>query len=230
MRDGMNLKVKSVRRTVLVSLFVGALLFISAGTLHFWQGWAYLIAFTTISASTTIYFYWHDRETLARRMFTREKIGAQRFIMLLLRLLYFYALILAGWDFRAGWTRTQFGPVPWWLSLLAVAVIIGSNFWFVAVLKANRFAASIIHIESGQTIAATGPYRFIRHPMYSGIIVNWLVTPLVLGSVVTLPLFALIVPLLIARLLNEEKLLRRELPGYAEYCRQNRYRLIPLAW
>jgi protein-S-isoprenylcysteine O-methyltransferase Ste14 len=177
-----------------------------------------------------VYFYKSDPKLLARRMLTKEKVGVQKIIMLLLRLLYLYALIFAGWDYRAGWTRTNIGPVPWWLTLLALAVILGGNFWFVSVLKANRFAASIIQVEAGQTIAAIGPYRFVRHPMHSGVIVTWLATPLALGSYVTLPVFALIVPIIIFRLLSEEKMLRRELPGYAGYCRHHHYRLIPLVW
>jgi protein-S-isoprenylcysteine O-methyltransferase Ste14 len=94
-------------------------------------------------------------------------------------------------------------------------------------MKANRFAASIIQVEAGQTIAAVGPYRLVRHPMYLGVIVTWLATPLALGSDITLPVFALVIPIIIFRLLNEENMLRRELPGYAEYCRHNRCRLIP---
>ena len=215
---------------LLTTLLLPALLFWPAGTLRFWQGWTFLVLSLGFPIGMTVYFYKHDREMLARRTLAKEKIGAQKIMMLLLRVLYCYALIFAGWDFRSGWTRTNTGPVPWWLTLLALAIIAGGDFWFVAVLKANRFASSIIQVESGQTIAATGPYRFIRHPMYSGVIVNWLATPLALGSLVTLPLFALVIPIIIGRLLNEEKLLRRDLPGYAEYCRHNRYRLIPLVW
>lgn len=225
-----NLKAKLVRRMLLTTLVLAALLFWSAGTPHFWQGWAFLAVSVGLPIGTTVYFYKHDPETLARRMLTRENVRAQKIIMLLLRVLYFYALIFAGWDFRAGWTHTKTGPVPWWLSVLALAVMLGGNVWFVAVLSANRYASSIIQVESGQTLAATGPYRLVRHPMYLGIIANWLATPLALGSVVTLPLFALVIPLIIGRLLNEEKWLRRDLSGYSEYCRQHRYRLIPFVW
>lgn len=230
MPDATDLKVRLVRRMLLTLLLVPTLLFWSAGTFNFWQGWAFLILALGFPIGMMVYFYQHDPEILARRTLTREKLGAQKIIMLLLRVLYVYALISAGWDYRSGWTRTHTGPVPWWLTLLALVVIAGGNFWFVAVLKANRFASSIIQVESGQTIAAAGPYRFVRHPMYSSVIATWLATPLALGSVVTLPLFALIIPLLICRLLNEEKLLRRDLPGYDEFCRHNRYRLIPFVW
>jgi protein-S-isoprenylcysteine O-methyltransferase Ste14 len=230
MPDGTSLKVKLVRRSLLGLLVLPTVLFFSAGTLKFWQGWAFLVLSLGFSIGMTVYFYKRDPELLARRMLTKEKVGVQKIIMLLLRLLYLYALIFAGWDYRSGWTRTNTGSVPWWLTLLALAVILGGNFWFVSVLKANRFAASIIQVEAGQTIAAIGPYRFVRHPMYSGVIVIWLATPLALGSYVTLPVFALVIPIIIFRLLNEEKMLRRELSGYAGYCRHHHYRLIPLVW
>ncbi len=230
MPDETNLKARLVRRTLLGLLFLPAMLFLSAGTLKFWQGWAFLVSSLGFSIGSTIYFYQHDPQLLARRMLTREKRGAQKIIMLLLRVLYLYAFILAGWDYRSGWTRTTTGPVPWWLTFLALAIILGGNLLIISVLKANRFAASIIQIEAGQTIADVGPYRLVRHPMYLGVILIWLATPLALGSYVTVPAFALIIPIIIFRLLNEEKMLRPELPGYAEYCQRTPCRLIPFVW
>lgn len=97
-------------------------------------------------------------------------------------------------------------------------------------LKSNRFAASVIQIKTGQTIAAAGPYRWVRHPMYFGGVVSWLASPLALGSFVTMPCFLLAIPVLMGRLLDEEKMLRRELPGYGEYCPRTRHRLFPFLW
>lgn len=102
--------------------------------------------------------------------------------------------------------------------------------WFIAVLQANSFASSIIRVETGQTIAVTGPYRFVRHPMYLGMIVSWLVVPPALGSLVSLPVSCPIIPLFALRLLHEEKFLACELPGYSEYCRQTPWRLVPYLW
>ena len=157
MPDRTSLKARLIRRTLLGLLILPTVLFCSADTLKFWQGWAFLVLSLGFSIGMTVYFYKRDPALLARRMLTKEKVSAQKIIMLLLRLLYLYALIFAGWDYRSGWTRTNTGPVPWWLTLLALAVILGGNFWFVSVLKVNRFAASIIQVEVGQTIAAIGP-------------------------------------------------------------------------
>jgi protein-S-isoprenylcysteine O-methyltransferase Ste14 len=126
--------------------------------------------------------------------------------------------------------RMLFGQVPWWVSVAALAVIMGSDLWFVAVLKANSFATSVIQVETGQTLAAKGPYQMVRHPMYLGMIVRWLVTPLALGSLVAVPVFCALIPLFSWRLLNEENFLKRELPGYLDYCQRTPWRLIPFVW
>jgi protein-S-isoprenylcysteine O-methyltransferase Ste14 len=219
-----------LRRGIFGQFALAALLFGPAGTFDFWQGWTFIIVNFTGTVIFCAYFYKHDPQLLARRMLTKETAKAQKFIMLLVRVLYGAAFVLPGCDFRLGWTRSLTGPVPWWLTLLALLLISGCHLFFIRVMNANRFAASIIQVETAQTVVSTGPYRFVRHPYYSGAIVFWFATPLALGSWVSLPAFVLLVPLLVWRLLNEEQFLRRELPGYAEYCQHTRHRLIPCVW
>lgn len=98
------------------------------------------------------------------------------------------------------------------------------------VLKVNSFASRTIQVESGQKVISTGAYTLVRHPMYSGSVVILLFTPLALGSYIALPAFAMLVPFYVLRLLNEEKVLRQELPGYSEYCLRTRFRLVPFVW
>ena len=98
------------------------------------------------------------------------------------------------------------------------------------VMDVNRYAARTIRVEAGQKVVSKGPYKWVRHPMYFGLLLMMLSTPLALGSYVALPIFALALPALMFRLLHEEKVLRRKLPGYAEYCEGTRYRLIPYIW
>jgi len=100
-------------------------------------------------------------------------------------------------------------------------------FW---VLRVNSYAGRTIQVDAGQTVISTGPYAWVRHPMYFGTVVLWMGTPLALGSWVALPVFALLVSFYVLRLLSEEKVLRTELPGYAEYCAKTRFHLIPLVW
>ena len=230
MPDGRSLLPRLVRLGFTGQLVLAILLFFSAGTLKFWQGWAFMSVNLAASLWFCIYFYKRDPQLLERRLLRREKVRSQKFIMLLLKADAAAAYILCGYDYRFGWSRDYLAPVPWWLTLLALALYFGCYLLFIPVLNANRFAASVIQVEASQTIADTGPYRLVRHPMYSVSLGIWFCLPLALGSFVVMPVAALMIPILILRLLNEEKFLRRELPGYAEYCRRTRWRLIPLVW
>ena len=176
------------------------------------------------------YFYKHDPELLARRLLRKEKVVAQRFIMFLINFVSVSSYVLCGLDNRLGWSQTCLTPVPWWLTVLALPGFAGCYCLFIPVFKANRFAASVIQTEAGQTVADQGPYRLVRHPMYAVSLAVWFWLPLALGSFIALPVAALLAPMIVLRLLNEEKLLQRDLPGYNEYCRRTPHRLIPFVW
>ncbi len=135
------------------------------------------------------------------------------------------AFLLPGLDHRFGWSHP-----PLQLTVFSQAVVFGGYLMTLWVMKVNRFASRTIQVEPGQEVISTGPYRIIRHPMYLGVSVMFLFTPLALGSYFALPAFGLIIPFVVLRLLNEEKILRQELPGYAEYCLRTRFRLLPFLW
>ena len=226
----LSLKLRLVRRTAWGLIILPMVLFLSAGTFEYWQGWAFLTVSFIPPLGLTVYFYRRDPQLLERRLLRKENVNAQKVIMLLMKLLYLAALIVPGLDYRFNWSRAFGGPVPRWLTLLALFVMVACNVLFFLVLKANRFAASIVQVEAEQTVSDVGLYRFVRHPMYLGGLVLWIALPLALGSYLALPVALLGIPLLVLRLLNEEKFLRRELPGYAEYCQRVRHRLIPFVW
>jgi protein-S-isoprenylcysteine O-methyltransferase Ste14 len=227
---GKSLLSRLVRRGLAGQLKMAALLFLPAGSLKFWPGWAYLVAGLLSELRSNYYFYQHDPQLLERRLLKKETIGEQKLIQRLWRVLAALFLMLAGGDYRFGWSRRLLGPVPWWLTVLALLFILGGYTLVFQVLKANRFAASVVQVEAGQAVAATGPYRFVRHPFYSATLVIWLCSPLALGSFVVVPVSFLIIPILVFRLRNEEKILHRDLPGYVEYCQRTRYRLVPFVW
>jgi protein-S-isoprenylcysteine O-methyltransferase Ste14 len=163
-------------------------------------------------------------------MQNKESVGEQR---LLIRLSFpFFAgvFLLPSFDFRWGWSRSLLGAVPLWLSALSLAIICTAFLGLFWVLKVNAFASRTIRVEAGQRVVSTGPYSIVRHPMYLACVVLWFSTPLALGSWVAWPFFALLIPFYAIRLLNEEKVLREQLPGYKEYCQHTRYRLIPFVW
>jgi protein-S-isoprenylcysteine O-methyltransferase Ste14 len=204
---------------------IGALLFIPAGSFQFWQGWVYIAIWFVPGLFAFAYLYKHDPQLIERRMQFKEKVREQKRIMTFVYVAWLIAFVLPGLDHRFGWSHS-----PLWLTIFSQAVAFcgfGMTLW---VMKVNRFASRTIQVEPGQELISRGPYRLVRHPMYLGGCAMWLFTPLALGSYLTLPAFVLLIPLIVLRLLNEEKILCQELPGYAEYCLRTRFRLVPLLW
>ena len=145
-------------------------------------------------------------------------------------LLFFAVFLLPGFDYRLGWSCRLLGAVPPWLSVAADVLVVGGLILVFWTFQVNSFASRTIEVEAGQRVISSGPYALVRHPLYAGSLLIWLSTPLALGSYAAWPAFALLVPFYVYRLLNEEKFLRLELPGYSEYCLRTRFRLVPYVW
>jgi protein-S-isoprenylcysteine O-methyltransferase Ste14 len=220
------------RRALRSSLFgipaLAALLFIPAWTLAYWQAWLFIAVFVCASGALTVYLAIHDPKLLERRMNVgprAEKEPAQKIIMVLATLGFIAMLVFPALDYRFGWS-----PVPASVSVLGDALIaLGFLFTFF-VFKENSYGASTIQIAEGQTVISTGPYAFVRHPMYAAALVMLLGIPLALGSWWGLFALLLVLPVLIWRLLDEERFLRQNLPGYPEYQAKVKYRLLPFVW
>ncbi|HEX4005151.1 MAG TPA: isoprenylcysteine carboxylmethyltransferase family protein [Acidobacteriaceae bacterium] len=202
---------------------IGVVLWLSAGTLDYWQGWAYFVLTVVTNVALTVYLARTDPELLKRRMQRRESSALQHVLHALMMLLWLGTLVLAGMEHR----REEAHGVPAWLTVAALAGLIAAQGIFYAVFRANRFAAATIRVEAGQTVVSTGPYAVVRHPMYSGLALGAMLTPLALGSWMALWVGAASVLVVALRLLDEERVLRRDLAGYAEYCGQVRWRLVP---
>lgn len=221
---------RGLLRLAINLVVVAALLFIPAGSLRYWPGWLYLLLIVGFWTFFFIVLLRHDPQLLARRMQRKEAERAQRIFQRIFPVIFVAAFVTAGLDYRFGWSREMLGPVPFIVVLLAQALV-AASYWLVFwVMKTNRFAASTIQVEAEQTVIDNGPYAFVRHPMYLGMTLMMLATPLALASYVALPVFALQVPILVYRLVHEEKTLCRDLPGYAEYCERIRRRLVPGVW
>jgi protein-S-isoprenylcysteine O-methyltransferase Ste14 len=220
-----SLVARLILRTLVSVIFVLAFLFIPAGSLRYWQGWVFMAVVFVPMPITSAYFLKRDPQLVERRLQTKEKSSEQRIIVRILQLVVFASLLIPGLDYRFGWSR-----VPLWLTILSQVLVFCGYLITLWVMKENSFAARTVQVEDGQRVISTGPYRLVRHPMYSGAILMFLFTPLALGSWWALPNSLLFIPLLVLRILNEEKILRRDLPGYSDYCLRTPSRLVPLVW
>jgi protein-S-isoprenylcysteine O-methyltransferase Ste14 len=201
------------------------ILFLPAGTFAYWEAWVYLAILLVPMFFVMIYFLKKAPEFLARRMQLKEKEVEQKIIVKLALIPFLLAFILPGIDKQFGWSN-----VP-------VSIIVGSEILVcigyllvVLVFRENQFASRIIEVVKGQTVIQSGPYRIVRHPMYLGTILMYVASPLALGSYWAIIPAVFIIPVLIARIINEEKVLTKELEGYSEYKQKTRYRLIPGIW
>ena len=206
------------------------ILFLTEGTWKFWQGWAWLGALFIPSLCGYSYFFKTDPRFLETRLDDREQVGEQKQLIRWSGPLFVVAFLLPGLDHRFGWSQRLHLAVPLWLTLLSLAMALAAILLVLWVMNVNRFAAHTIQVVAGQTVISSGPYRFVRHPLYSGAALLWVFTPLALGSFVALPAFVLLESFYVIRLLNEEKLLRASVPGYIEYCARTRFRLVPFIW
>lgn len=221
---------KLILRFLVGFIITLAMLFIPAGSFAFWQGLVFLPVVFIPLISSAFYLNRHDPQLIARRVQSKEKTSEQRRLVGILKPIFFAAFLLPGLDYRFGWSRHFLAPVPLWLTILGQAFVVGGLLLAFWVLKVDSFAARTIQVEAGQRVISSGPYRMVRHPMYLGSVVMWLFIPLALGSYVAWPAFVLLIPVYVFRLLHEETVLRKELPGYSEYCLRTRFRLIPFVW
>ncbi|MCZ7400778.1 MAG: isoprenylcysteine carboxylmethyltransferase family protein [Candidatus Methanoperedens sp.] len=220
-----GLKNQVILRFIMVPIFMGLMLFLPAGSLDYWQAWIYCSVLFIPVFFVVFYFLKYDPELLERRMRMREKEEKQKTIQILGIVIFFSGFIMCGLDYRYHWSN-----VPAYLVIAANAIVLSGYIFVFLVLRENSYASRIIEVEKGQKVITTGPYAIVRHPMYLGVLVMYLFTPLALGSYRAIIFFLPLIPLLVSRLLNEEEVLLKELPGYKEYCQKTRYHLIPFIY
>ncbi len=215
----------AVVRIVLLGVFMVLLLFLPAGTFRYWQAWGFLAILFIPVLFVGTYIYKNNKELFERRMRGGEKESRQKVIIFFSWIYLVSGFVLAGLDHRFGWSQ-----VPIWLVVLSYAIILagyGIVFW---VFRTNTFASRIIEVNQGQRVIDTGLYGVVRHPMYLGCMIMYLFFPLGLGSYWALIPGTLIIPILVGRILNEETVLQRDLPGYSDYLKKVRFHLIPGIW
>lgn len=223
-----SLMVKTVLGFAFLMLVLALTLFLSAGSLGFWQAWVFLAVFAVCTILITAYLIKYDQRLLASRVKagpTAEIQKSQQIIQSLASLFFISLFIISGLDFRFHWSDVP--PVVSWIADGFVAL----GFFIVfLVFKENSYTSAIIEVSDEQRVISSGPYGVVRHPMYAGAILLLVFTPLALGSWIAL-LFPLpLVGVVAIRLLEEEKHLLANLSGYPEYRQKVRYHLIPFIW
>jgi protein-S-isoprenylcysteine O-methyltransferase Ste14 len=223
----------SLRRQAYIALAkfavaMAALLVLAAWSLHYWQGWLFLIVFCVACLVTTEYFLHTDPKLIERRSAVgpaAETEPTQKRIMAIMSVGFLLLILIPAFDYRWHWS-----DVPAWLIIVGDLGVLVSFYLIAAVLRQNSFAAATIQVEKDQKLVTTGAYAIVRHPMYAAALPLFFFTPLALGSYWGLLIAVAMVPALMWRLLDEEKYLVRNLPGYDDYRRATPYRLIPLIW
>jgi protein-S-isoprenylcysteine O-methyltransferase Ste14 len=220
-----DLHAKTIRAGVRGFVVLVILIFLSAGTLHYWQGWTFLATFTICSTVLTVYMALYDEKLLERRLRAgprAESETSQKIIMVLVLLGFVALLVVPVLDHRFGWS-----PVPLYVSIIGDGLVALGYLFILFVLRENSYAASTIQIADDQRVISTGPYALVRHPMYAAALLLVIGMPLALGSWYGLFGILILLPVLTWRLLDEERFLTRNLKGYAEYTSNVRWRLIP---
>jgi protein-S-isoprenylcysteine O-methyltransferase Ste14 len=224
-----NIRLKAIK-LVISRLIIGIpilflILFLPAWTINYLEGWIFLAILLIPMTFVMIYFLNKKPEFLIRRMKFREKEEAQKKIIALGYLPILIQFILPGIDKRMGWSN-----IPLSIEVSADLIVLAGYLMIFWVFKENEFASRIIEVDEKQEVIQTGPYRIVRHPMYLGTMVMYFTAPIALGSYWALIPALLIIPILIARIVNEEKVLEKELLGYSEFQKKTKYRIIPGVW
>jgi protein-S-isoprenylcysteine O-methyltransferase Ste14 len=223
-----TLHMKAFGGLLCLLLVMSSLLFIPAWTLDYWQAWTFLAVYFGSSLAITLHLMKNDPKLLERRMSggpAAEKETTQKIIMLLVSLGFIALIVVPALDHRFGWSH-----MPPSAALAGDVLVLLGWLAIFSVFEENTFSSATIELAPGQKVISTGPYALVRHPMYAGGLVMLLGVPIALGSWWGLLVIVAMIPALIWRLLDEEKFLARNLPGYMDYQRQVRYRLIPLLW
>ena len=223
-----NLIVKSFLGLAFLVFCLGLALFLSAGSLAFWQAWVFLAVWTLSVLLITLYLIKYDQSLLASRVQvgpTAETQKSQQIIQSLAGLFFIGLFIVPGLDFRFHWS-----VVPPALSWISDGFVVLGFFIVFLVFKENTYTSAVIEVADDQKVITTGPYSVVRHPMYAGAALLLLFAPLALGSWVAIPFPIPLILVVIVRLLEEEKFLGANLSGYEAYRQKVRYRLIPYIW
>ena len=221
----MKLWLNALIKYLLGLILVGLLVFLPAGTLCFPHGWLFMGILFVPMLILGIVLLVKAPALLEKRLDSQEKRGTQKSVTSLAAVMFLGGFIVAGLDHRYGWSH-----VPAWGVVAAAVVLLAAYALYAEVMRENAYLSRTIAVQAEQKVVDSGLYGIVRHPMYAVTLWLFLAIPVVLGSLWAVLCFLPYLPLIIVRILDEEKLLSAELEGYTEYKKKVKYRLIPLIW
>lgn len=221
----MKLIVEALIKFIFGIVLVGAMLFIPAGGLDYTNAWLFMALLFAPILAFGAYLSVKSPSLLKKRLKAKEGAGTQRAVVAISGLLFIAGFVVAGLDFRFGWSNMQK-----WVVAVASLVLLASYALYVEVMRENAYLSRTIEIQEGQKVIDSGLYSVVRHPMYAVTVWLFLSIPLVLGSFWSLLCFLPYIAVIVVRIIDEEKLLTSELSGYSDYKARVKYRLFPFIW
>lgn len=220
-----QLLMDAIKKTVSGIVLIGFLLFLPAGTVYYWNAWLFCVVLFVPVMIMGIVLFLKAPDLLRKRLQEKEEQKEQKSVVALSAFMFLAGFILAGLDFRYGWSNISDAVVYAAAALFLIGYVL-----FAEVMRENAYLSRIVEVQENQTVIDTGLYRIVRHPMYFATVLMFNAMPLILGSWVSFAIF-LLYPFLIAkRIRNEEAVLEQGLQGYKEYKLKVKYRLIPFIW
>ena len=221
----MKLLIEALTKFACGLLAVGLLIFLPAGTVAYTYGWLLIGLLFVPMLIAGFVMLQKSPAFLKKRLDAKEKQGTQKGVVAFSGLMFIVGFVVAGLDFRFGWSK-----MPAWVVVTASVLFLVAYGLYAEVMRENAYLSRTIGVEEGQKVVDTGLYGIVRHPMYAVTIVLFLMIPLVLGSWYALIAFAFYPAIIIVRLKDEEELLTLELAGYGQYKQKVKYRIIPFVW
>ena len=220
-----ELFIQAIIKLVAGIVILGALLFIPAGTLNYWNGWLFLAVLFIPMFVAGIILMFKNQELLKKRLNAKEEQTEQKLVVLFSSLMFITAFVVAGLNFRFQWI-----VLPKWAILLATVIFLVAYLLYAEVIRENEFLSRTVEVQENQKVVDTGLYGIVRHPMYSVTLLLFGAMPWILGSPISFIIMLIYIPIIVKRIKNEEQVLKEGLQGYSDYCEKIRYRIIPFIY
>ena len=220
-----NLFLQAVSKFALGLIGIALLLFLPAGTFHYWNGWLLIAILFVPMFFAGIVMMLRDPELLKKRLNAKEDEAEQKTVIALSGLMFLAAFITAGLNFRFGWI-----VMPRWSAWIAAGVFLAAYLMYAEVLRENAWLSRTIEVQAHQKVVDTGLYGIVRHPMYAATVLLFLSMGFVLGSPISFVILLFYLPIIAKRIRNEEAVLMQGLDGYRAYLEKVRYKVIPFIW